>query len=58
MNKARKSVTIDLPDGRKLDARFGGHPLREPLISSAAVWIVPKDYPTGTFAVQVVATVP
>ena len=55
--KGLKSVTVQLPDGQKFDARFGGHPPREPTdYLWAAAWIVPKEYPTGTFAYKVIAT--
>ena len=37
--------------------RYSGHPPREPTDNLwAAAWIVPKDYPTGTFAYKVIAT--
>jgi len=56
-DKELKSVTVELPDGQKFDARYGGHPPREPTdYLWAAAWIVPKDYPTGTFAYKVIAT--
>jgi hypothetical protein len=56
-DKGLKSVEVQLPDGQKFSARFGGHPPREPTDTLwAAAWIVPKDYPTGTFAYKVTAT--
>jgi hypothetical protein len=56
-DKGLKSVTVQLPDGQKFDARYGGHPPREPTdYLWAAAWIVPKEYPTGTFAYKVIAT--
>jgi hypothetical protein len=56
-DKGLKSVEVQLPDGQKFNARFGGHPPREPTDTLwAAAWIVPKDYPTGTFAYKVTAT--
>jgi len=56
-DKGLKSVSVQLPDGQKFDARFGGHPPREPTdYLWAAAWIVPKEYPTGTFAYKVTAT--
>jgi hypothetical protein len=56
-DKGLKSVVVELSDGQKFPARFGGHPPKEPtayLWSTA--WIIPDDYPTGTFNYKVVAT--
>ena len=56
-DKGLKSVVVELPDGKKIDARFGGHPPRGPTDTLwAAAWIIPADYPTGTFAYKVTAT--
>jgi len=58
--KGLKSVVVELPDGQKLDARFGPHP--PPAQGPAtdyfwtAIWIIPTSYPSGTFAYKVVAT--
>jgi hypothetical protein len=42
---------------KKIEAKFGGHPPRAPTDTLwAAAWIVPSDYPTGTFAYKVTAT--
>jgi hypothetical protein len=56
-DKGLKSVIVELPDGKKIEAKFGGHPPRAPTDTLwAAAWIVPSDYPTGTFAYKVTAT--
>jgi hypothetical protein len=56
-DKGLKSVVVELPDGKKIEAKFGGHPPRAPTDTLwAAAWIVPSDYPTGTFAYKVTAT--
>jgi hypothetical protein len=58
--KGLKSVLIELPDGQKLEARYGPHP--PPSLGPAAdhfwhaVWIIPTNYPSGTFAYKVIAT--
>ena len=52
-----KSVVVELSDGQKFPARFGGHPPKAPtdhLWSTA--WVIPDDYPTGSFNYKVVAT--
>lgn len=56
-DKGLKGVTVEMSDGQKFPARFGGHPPKEPtayLWSTA--WVIPDDYPTGTFNYKVVAT--
>jgi hypothetical protein len=56
-DKGIKSLQVHLPDGQKLNARFSAHPPREPTDHFWTVaWIVPADYPNGTFAYKVVAT--
>jgi hypothetical protein len=56
-NKGLKSVVVELQDGKKVDAAFGGHPPRAPTDNLwAAAWIIPADYPTGTFNYKVTAT--
>jgi hypothetical protein len=55
--KGLKSLVVELSDGQKFPARFGGHPPKEPtayLWSTA--WVIPDDYPTGSFNYKVVAT--
>ena len=53
-----KNLTIELPDGRKVEAKFKGHPNRPPVTDHfwSTSWIIPADYPTGTFSYKVVAT--
>jgi hypothetical protein len=59
-DKGLKSLVIELPDGQKIVGRFGPHtpPHIGPTTDHywTAAWIVPDDYPTGTFAYKVVAT--
>ena len=57
-DKELKSLVVQLPDGLKFDARYGQHPPRGEAQDHfwAVAWIVPKDYPTGTFAYKVIAT--
>jgi hypothetical protein len=56
-NKNLKSVVVELQDGKKVDAAFGGHPPRAPTDTLwAAAWIIPADYPTGTFSYKITAT--
>ena len=58
--KGLKSVVIELPDGQKMDARFGPHPApsQGPATDHfwTAIWIIPESYPSGTFAYKVTAT--
>jgi hypothetical protein len=52
-----KSVVVTLQDGKTINAAFGGHPPRAPTDNLwAAAWIIPADYPTGTFNYKVTAT--
>jgi hypothetical protein len=59
-DKGIKSLEVQLPDGQKFAARYGAHP--PPRVGPAADhfwtarWIIPTDYPSGTFAYKVVAT--
>lgn len=59
-DKALKSITVELPDGKKLPGRFGRHP--PPSQGDATdffwtvAWIVPDDYPSGTFVYKITAT--
>jgi hypothetical protein len=60
--KGLKSLVVELPDGQKLDAKFGPHPppSQGPATDHfwTAVWTIPTSYPNGTFAYKVVATDP
>jgi hypothetical protein len=59
-DKALKSLIVELPDGQKMAARFSVHP--PPRIGPAvdhfwtARWIIPTEYPSGSFYYKVVAT--
>ena len=56
-DKGAKNVTVELADGQKIEARFGGHPPRQPTDHLwAAAWIIPANYPTGTFLYKVNVT--
>ena len=57
-DKGLKSLVVELPDGKKIEAHFRGHPPKPPQTDYfwATSWIIPDDYPTGTFAYKVVAT--
>ena len=59
-DKGIKSLVVELPDGQKLDARYGPHPppAQGPGTDHfrTAIWIIPTSYPSGTFAYKVVAT--
>lgn len=61
-DKAIKKLSIRLPDGRVMpDGRFGRHPGNLPPEQATdffwtVAWIVPEDYPTGTFVYKIVAT--
>jgi hypothetical protein len=55
-----KSLVVELPDGQKLNARFGPHPppSQGPATDHfwTAIWIIPTSYPTGSLSYKVVAT--
>jgi hypothetical protein len=56
-DKSLKSLVVELSDGQKFPARFGGHPPKDPtdhLWSTS--WSIPEDYPTGSLNYKVVAT--
>jgi hypothetical protein len=58
--KGLKNLYVHLPDGTKLEGRFGPHPPPHQGPATdffwTAVWIVPDNHPSGTFAARVVAT--
>lgn len=56
--KELKSVVVELPSGVKVPLRFHGHPNHGPKTDYfwAGSWMIPGNYPTGTFAYKVVAT--
>jgi hypothetical protein len=52
-----KSLLVRLPDGQTFPAHFGPHPKGKNTDQFwSASWMVPADYPTGSFAYTVVAT--
>ncbi len=56
-DKGLKSLVVELPDGKKLDARFGAHPPKEGTDHFwTAAWIVPAEYPNGTVSYKITAT--
>lgn len=59
-DKALKSLVIEIPDGQKFPARFGPHPAPRlgPTVDHfwSARWIIPADYPTGSFTYKATAT--
>lgn len=56
-DKGLKSVVVELSDGQKFPAHFGGHPPNAPTAYLWSTgWSIPDDYPTGTFNYKVVAT--
>jgi hypothetical protein len=56
-DKALKDITVEMPDGQKIVGYYGGHPPQGPTdFFWVGVWIVPKDYPNGTFIYKATAT--
>jgi hypothetical protein len=57
-DKALKNVVVELSDGQKLAAKFGGHPPRGTPTDFfwSLHWVIPADYPTGSLVYKVVAT--
>jgi hypothetical protein len=53
-----KSVVVELSDGQKLNAKFGGHPPRGTPADFfwSLHWVIPADYPTGSLVYKVVTT--
>jgi hypothetical protein len=56
--KGLKSLVVELPDGQKINAAYGGHPPDNSPVDHfwTAVWIVPTGYPNGGFTYKAVAT--
>lgn len=56
--KGLKSLIVELPDGQKINAAYGGHPPGNAPVDQfwTAVWIVPAAYPNGSFSYKAVAT--
>jgi hypothetical protein len=57
-DKMLKSVVVELSDGQKIPAKFGGHPPRGTPTDFfwSLAWIIPEGYPTGSLVYKVVAT--
>lgn len=52
-----KGVVVELSDGQQRPMRFGSHPPKNSTDSFwSATWVIPSDYPTGSFSYKVVAT--
>jgi hypothetical protein len=52
-----KSLMIELPDGQKFPAHYGMHPPQQPVEYFWTYgWVIPANYPTGSFGYKVVAT--
>jgi hypothetical protein len=53
-----KSLFVVLPDGQKFQAFFRGHPPQPPQTDNfwSVSWIIPENYPTGSFGYKVIAT--
>lgn len=55
-NTALKSLTVELPDGKKFPAHFGKHPPQDPVAFYWTYgWVIPADYPSGSMTYKVVA---
>src|SRR5262245_49645344 len=55
--KGIKSIVVELSDGRKLPARYGGHPPRTPTdFFWTAAWMIPADFPTGSLGYTTTVT--
>src|SRR5215467_221026 len=57
-DKTLKSVVVELSDGQKIPAKWGGHPPRGTPTDFfwSLHWVIPADYPTGSLVYKVVAT--
>jgi len=51
-----KSVEVQLGNGTKLPARFGGHGMPPTDVFWSLFWSIPTDFPTGSLGYKVVAT--
>jgi len=55
--KGIKSIVVELADGRKIPARYGGHPPRTPTdFFWTSAWMIPENYPTGSLGYSITAT--
>jgi len=57
-DKGLKTLVVQLPDGQKLEARYGQHPPRGEAADYfwTAAWIIPDNYPSGSFFYKATAT--
>ena len=56
-DKGLKSLTVTLSSGQSVAAAFHGHPPPKPVDYFWSVaWIIPDDYPTGSFTYTIKAT--
>jgi hypothetical protein len=56
-DKGIKSLVVEMADGQKFPAHFGGHPPPKPVDHFwTAIWVIPESYPTGSFGYKLVAT--
>jgi hypothetical protein len=55
-NKVLKSVVVELGNGQKLPAHFGGHGQPPTDFFWSLFWTIPADFPTGSLGYKVVAT--
>jgi hypothetical protein len=55
-NKVLKSVVVELGNGQKLPAHFGGHGQPPTDFFWSLNWSIPADFPTGSLGYKVVAT--
>jgi hypothetical protein len=57
-DKGLKSLFVEMPDGQKIEAHYGPHPnAANPTdFFWTAIWIIPSNYPNGTFVYKAVAT--
>jgi hypothetical protein len=53
-----KALTVELPDGQKVNATYGQHPARGDASDYfwTAAWVIPANYPDGTFAYKATVT--
>lgn len=62
-DKSLKSLVVQLADGQKIEGHYGGHPPVTPANPGGptdyfwvSTWIIPANYPSGTFRYKAVAT--
>jgi hypothetical protein len=57
-DKGLKSLVVQMPDGQKLEARYGQHPPRGEAADHfwTAAWVIPESYPSGSFMYKATAT--